>query len=204
MSTAQGAKPKKPFLKRGVGTQARITATQRKKYVPKGGFVLNLSDDPSPAGHQSEEQLQRQGNHAGFAATENASPGIPAGALREAVESAPAGSLKELQAYHRAGNSQEGLLQPTSKAVEISAMTKADNHWTRQKQWQQNTPQLDPEGDIWEMQSQSEMVMNGSSSSISNLTHPAIPTASLRFAAPSGCDALQAKEVCAKDGIHLR
>lgn len=46
-STTSSTKPKQPFLRSGSGLKRRQEAsTSEKRYVPKGGFVLDLSESP--------------------------------------------------------------------------------------------------------------------------------------------------------------
>lgn len=203
-STKEGAsdaaKPKKPFLKRGVGTQARITATQRKKYVPKGGFVLNLEAEQAAAegpAHKSGSDRQIQpppgpSPQVTSLQPQQASTAQQPGLLAAAAPATNDTTLARLsnhglgaaRAAHLGGHSRAAAHDPASgDAADQSVCL---DHWAKPDSL------LDPEGDIMEMQSETEMLLGSKCDAVQDHAMAGILH---RPPAPPGTDPSQAQEV---------
>ena len=92
-------KPKQPFLKRGAGVHKRINPAQQRRYVPKGGFVLQTeqqddahSKPPQAMADSRSNRLGKQPQTVDFlpCQTISADAAKPASASRESWDTAPA------------------------------------------------------------------------------------------------------------------
>ena len=93
-------KPKQPFLKRGAGVHKRINPAQQRRYMPKGGFVLQAeqqddahSKPPQAMADSRPNRLGKQALAAGFSPCQaiSAEADKPASASRDPWDTAPAG-----------------------------------------------------------------------------------------------------------------
>lgn len=191
------ARPKKPFLKRGVGTQARITATQRKKYVPKGGFVLTLEEEQGIGEEPPEKDTDRQTQSTSIPAPQESNlqplqaskvqqPGLLAAAAPATDTIAP-----DSPRTHKNASRAARSVGSFRGAADDSASTDAIQHSSQLNPWAQPESLLDPEGDTKEMHSQTEMLLGSVSTALGNTMAGALP----RFPAPPGTNPNQAQEV---------
>ncbi len=92
-------KPKQPFLKRGAGVHKRINPAQQRRYVPKGGFVLQaeqqdeaLSKPPQAMADSGPDRLGKRAQTVDILPCQaiSAEAAKPASASRESSDTAPA------------------------------------------------------------------------------------------------------------------
>ena len=165
-----GEKPKQPFLKRGVGTKARLTATQRKKYVPKGGFVIDAGGEESNSILASVDMLAQD-------STPNLTPQTrQLGQTSQIWSQQPpqAAAAANITVDHQA--QADGDMSTSSNSVSHNsaypetagmhtAKTLSVGFQPGQDDWQ---PDAEPLDDVLEMQSQTELVMGKHKESLSN------------------------------------
>ena len=194
------AKPKKPFLKRGVGTRARITATQRKKYIPKGGFVLTVDVEQGAGvgGVQAQgENCPKQQPYTKY----NSNLQDPQGVLQQedspaavvvAAQGRTAGTASaDEQAGLWQGLQSHGMTQHGEAAVHPASAALV-HHPPYQNSWPQSASLLDPDGGAMEMQSRTELLLHsGSQAPPSHFMAGGAP----QSAAPTGADPHRAQEV---------
>ena len=124
-------KPRQPFLKRGAGVHKRINPAQQRRYVPKGGFVLQAeqqddarSKPPQARADSRPDRLGTQAQTADLLSRQaiSAEAAKPGSASRDPWDTAPASvgtrlmqqqsALLQQQAQHRPhGASSLGVLQ---------------------------------------------------------------------------------------------
>ena len=199
LDVSGAARPKRPFLKRGVGTQARITATQRKKYVPKGGFVLNLEEeqDLSKGGPQKYPDRQDQSSSAASPRTTQLQP-VQTSKVQRPGRFAAASPATDNTAHDNARTHEIAALgaahfgRLSRGAAHVPADADAAHHSLHPNSRAQPESLLDTEGDALEMQSETEMLLGSKCNAKTGLAMvggpPCIP------AAPS-TDPIQAQEV---------
>lgn len=193
------ARPKRPFLKRGVGTQARITATQRKKYVPKGGFVLNLDEEQglSKEGPQKSPNRQEQSSSAAGPRTATLQP-VQTSTVQRPGWLAAASPATDATAHDNARTCEIAALgaahseNPSTGATHGPADADAAHHLFHPNSQAQPESLLDTDGDALEMHSETEMLLGSKCNATTGLAMvggpPCVP------ASPS-TDPIQAQEV---------